>query len=288
MPADGRPEPSRPASRPPVDASRPIELDVAAGRVAIASSRAPADRLVFPAAIVMATLIHAALLLALEGLPANRAGAGGIEHDAVSVEVMLVPATAMATLARQSTTPAPAVAVDATEGESTAQRAANVTAVKTSSALSEPHPLVQPDISLLAVDPPAVAVARPTVAQPTPEPSAPAVTGGATATGASSEQHPTSAPAASPGEVMAYARSVVAALGRSRPKIHRSSGRATVRVLFAIGEDGTVAEASVKLSSGRIGVDELALAAVRRTQFPPPPALMTRKERTYEVPYHFR
>ena len=92
--------------------------------------------------------------------------------------------------------------------------------------------------------------------------------------------------AASPGAVREYSRYVTQALARTKPRGTGTLG--TVRVKLMIGASGELAVASITKSSGMPQLDELAVAAVRRTRFPAPPAGMTALQLTFEVPYHFR
>lgn len=95
--------------------------------------------------------------------------------------------------------------------------------------------------------------------------------------------------AASPGAMRAYAKSVVAALGRTSPR-QGVVGivRGTVRIAFVISIGGELESVRVARSSGALRLDEAAISAVRLARFPSPPAGMTLGERTYEIPYTFR
>lgn len=101
------------------------------------------------------------------------------------------------------------------------------------------------------------------------------------------DSHTRAASAARPGEASAYARAVVAALAKRRPK-PSPGDRGTVRIIFTISPAGEVQIAQVRRSSGSPTLDEAALAAVRSTRFPVPPAGMNTAELTYEIPYIFR
>ncbi|MEZ5817376.1 MAG: TonB family protein [Hyphomicrobiaceae bacterium] len=94
--------------------------------------------------------------------------------------------------------------------------------------------------------------------------------------------------AASPGSMRAFTKGVVDALGKTRPKRLTIRARGTSKVAFAIAESGELAFVRVAQSSGHRVLDEAAVDAVRRAEFPVPPAGMTLAQRTYEVPYHFR
>lgn len=96
------------------------------------------------------------------------------------------------------------------------------------------------------------------------------------------------AAAASRGSIGAFTRSVVAALGKTRPKTAQSRTRGTVKVAFAIAESGGLAYVRVVASSGNPTLDKAAISAVQRAAFPTPPRGLSVAERTYEIPYHFR
>jgi TonB family protein len=59
-------------------------------------------------------------------------------------------------------------------------------------------------------------------------------------------------------------------------------------VKFSIAVDGSVTSVEVAKSSGNGKLDELAVAAVRRTKFRTPPQGLTSAKRFYELPYYFR
>lgn len=82
-----------------------------------------------------------------------------------------------------------------------------------------------------------------------------------------------------------YAREVVAAIGRSRPKGTGLKGEVVVE--FALAKSGTVAFARVARSSGRDAVDTAAIAAVTRARYPTPPDAMSAQQLTYRVPFTF-
>jgi TonB family protein len=284
-----------------------LEVELGARRAPLPSRRK--EGLGFLALIAVASVAHAAIFAALISVPADLAGAGGVELEAISVEVALISASALESRTKEAAPPDGGAHFDLTTG-STAKTSTEAPAAEADPPRVEadkrpidltpdPEPSL-PDAALLAtpksIEAPQAKNDGPNEQrkpdkplEPRPEPSAEASAEGGAASRASVKQAPrtNAAAAASPGAVLAYARSVVDALARARPKPDRAV-KGTVRVLFAIGENGLVETVSLKQSSGRADLDGLAIAAVRKTRFPPPPPGMSRTARTYEVPYHFR
>ncbi len=83
-----------------------------------------------------------------------------------------------------------------------------------------------------------------------------------------------------------FARKIVRALARSRPK--RIAGTGKVVLAFTLAASGGLEALAVRKSSGDRKIDRAALRAVRRARFPKPPTGATRKQRSFLVPYHFR
>lgn len=156
-------------------------------------------------------------------------------------------------------------------------------------------------------EPPAKAQPEPSQTPPRPDPdpepdpkaavavtpAAPAASiaqqsGGAAARATAAAENSRAAAAPSPGAIKAFARGVVEALGRSRPKGLVLPAKGTVRVAFAVAAGGGLDFVRIAASSGSRVLDDTAVGAVRRTSFPVPPAGMDLLQRTYEVPYHFR
>jgi TonB family protein len=94
------------------------------------------------------------------------------------------------------------------------------------------------------------------------------------------------AQAAPPGVARDYARSVLSAVAKVRPKPQGAHGSAQVR--FTIGADGGVTEATIQSTSGNRGLDTAAIDAVKRAQFPAPPVTLSRADTTFILPFHFR
>lgn len=246
-------------------------------------------------ALVMAAVLHAGLLGAFAASWSRDAvGAMGTSLDTISVEISLVPASGLAAASRDK---AP---TDTPDPVPTAPAAATPEPTPPPKAETAPKPdiVAKTDPAPPNDDAPVLDIREtPKPAEtktPEPEPVERETKPETPPTPAAEPAPPptpslrASAAAPSPGAIQAYAREVVAALAASRPKTPRGSGRGTVRILFAISESGTIDEAHVKLSSGNATIDEAALQAVRRASFRPPPAGMSRGERTYEVPYQFR
>jgi protein TonB len=125
--------------------------------------------------------------------------------------------------------------------------------------------------------------------KPDATPSVAATAGGAASSSVGTVTRPSrAAVAASPGAVRAFSREVAAALSRSRPRPSATRSRGTTLIAFAISESGGLEFVRIARSSGDGGLDSAALAAVRKANLPSPPAGLTLKQRTYEMPYHFR
>jgi TonB family protein len=93
--------------------------------------------------------------------------------------------------------------------------------------------------------------------------------------------------AAPPGIEREYARTVLFALARNKPKVTAAS-RGTVRIGFIVSASGKVGAVRVAQTSGKAQLDEAALAAVRSTDFPAPPPQLGNGVLAYEIPYIFR
>jgi TonB family protein len=84
----------------------------------------------------------------------------------------------------------------------------------------------------------------------------------------------------------AYRSAVGLALRKSKPPHGRGRG-GSAHVVFTIGQSGTVEAAVLKLSSGDTAQDDMAIAAARRTRFPPPDPLLSAAQRTFPAEYQF-
>ncbi len=236
-------------------------------------------------------------------------GSGGQSLDAISVEISLLPAEGLSTvrpepaIADMPPPPEPAAAATPAPSpppEKTTDQVMDEPPVRP---LPPPTIVAKPDPAPTDPEAPALDIREaakvepplrdePVVA-PKPEDTAHVAKADAAASAAAATARPqASVPAAaarpSPGAIQAYARSIVAALDQSRPKAAPGLVRGTAKIAFMIAASGTVGEAYVAKSSGHASIDNAALAAVRRTSFKPPPPGLTDRERTFEVPYHFR
>jgi protein TonB len=293
----------------------------------LAQPRQRRSRLVMLASLTGAMLMHAALGLALISGRHEQHGAGGSEMEAISVEVVVVPARALESrVASASRDAAKSASVDQIEGAPEASSSAaqappveheltrepekerplpDPKPEQTAEAMPEPVAEELPPLALTRPDvtPPepgdvGLPLRQPEPPRPEPEPPKPsqqsapnpaAEVGGASSRAATGADRPAPAAAlASPGAIRAFTRSVVDALARTRPRGVRGAARGTAKVAFAIAEGGGLEFVRLAHSSGHGELDEAAVAAVRRASFPPPPAGMALADRTYEVPYHFR
>lgn len=260
------------------------------------------------ASLAVAAAAHTAILVALCQTPANNAvGGGGELLDAISVEV--VSSDVLESRANLPAPTASAAAVAASTGAGTQPHEA-VPQQEPEPIASSPEPTVVAEAEdALAPAPTAKtsteeireAVETPREPESPPEPkkqpAAEAATAsqsgdtgpsqaGAEARGTVAQNGQSGAASASPGEVHEYARKVVAALAEAKPT---SAGRrGTVHISFTINLSGALDQARIARSSGARQLDEAALEAIQRAQFPVPPEGMTTTQLTYEVPYHFR
>lgn len=244
------------------------------------------DRAGWVAALGAATLAHVGLLLALAWAPPIlQAGAGGNDIEASSVEVTLLPAIAFESLRAAREMPASAASLETRAGQPIIAPAAQPVAQP---AVAEHVAWTEPGEATKSAQPHVPPPHPRDDAAPSVDTAAPAPAGGNVSRSASVEPSAAAATViASAGQVAAYASTIAQALGRTRPP-KQAPDRGTVRVVFAVGEDGALADIQIKATSGRPSLDALAVVAVRQTRFPPPPPGMTPSQRTYEVPYHFR
>jgi TonB family protein len=305
------------------------------GQAVVAGIQFDATRLAAPpahhsrpamlASLAFATLLHGAVGLALISGHTEQHGAEGSDLEAISVEVVAVPARALESrTASASQDAAKSASIDQVEGAAEASSPAKAAAPAEHEPRREPEkareiPDPKPDQAEAPPETPAEKL--PLLALTKPDPTAPdpdAVTlplrentppkpKAQTPDVAPAEPHPAAAPGgdptraaegtdrpaptaarASPGAIRAFTRSVVDALAHTRPKGSRGSARGTAKVVFALAEGGGLEFVRVASSSGHVDLDEAALAAVKRASFPAPPTGMALVDRTFEVPYHFR
>jgi TonB family protein len=239
------------------------------------------------AALAMALMAHVGVLVLLAHSPEETMlGAGGHEIDAISVT--LVSSKVLEARDPTPTQPDAAAlsgAVQATDGATdkepavAAEQQKETAKEETREARKHEEELVPNAEAIFQV---------PKEAQPKPKQQAAApAAGGAEAQSTTASNAAASAPAAaSAGVVREYAHNVAQTLRKARPKGAGALG--TVRVKFSIELDGSVTSVEVAKSSGNGKLDELAVAAVRRTKFRTPPEGLTSAERFYELPYYFR
>lgn len=316
-----------------------LELPAPLDRFGEGASRPRLRTLMAP--VMTAVLLHGGLALAVLALPEDLIGSAGSDFDAISVEVTIVPGSALESRARQTTQETEAsAALSQLEGN------AETTAVEVEAAaptVSQPPPERAPESKTARDEPlrepprqtatifvpepdpapadetaPTLPVARQerpapnepeTTAEPPPPepvrdesppkpvderkpnatPSVAATAGGAASSSVGTVTRPSrAAVAASPGAVRAFSRQVAAALSRSRPRPGRTRSRGTTLIVLAISESGDLEFVRIARSSGDGVLDNAALAAVRKASLPSPPPGLTLKQRTYEMPYHFR
>ena len=253
------------------------------------------ERLGLGVAVMIASLMHVTLLYALtrQGHEYGPAGAGGVELDAISVEVELVPSRA---LQSRADTAAPASGVASTlapnEGGPEMRR---TRAQKPDTARAEQekeqttaHPQEMPALEAEPPRQPSEDPERPVEPRKRAAPDAPPpMAAGGTAAHADTSDHQAvqGAAAASAGAMRAYASRVMQALNKSKPK---SAGvRGTVRISFALLSDGQLDFVRIVTSSGNARLDQVAIAAVRQASFPAPPDGMSALQRTFVLPYRF-
>jgi protein TonB len=327
----------------------PLSLD----RLGADGARPVARTLILPT--LTAVMLHAGLALAVLALPEDLVGSAGSDFDAISVEVSIVPGSALESRAKDATSDTEAsAALSQVEGN------AEATAADVAETAPEPPPepvrkavtepetppdeplrepprqtativVPEPDPALPDEAAPVLPVARQpssqdpveppapeTKAEPSPPivereppppeplreevqpkpaeerkadspPSVAAAAGGAASSSVGTVTRPSrAAVAASPGAVRAFSRQVAAALSRSRPRPSATRSRGTTLIAFAISEGGRLEFVRIARSSGDGVLDNAALAAVRKANLPSPPPGLTLKQRTYEMPYHFR
>lgn len=281
-----------------------------------AASSRRGDRLVRMGCILAALLAHGLILHAMSRPPDDAFGAGGQVLEAIGVEIVTASAIESRTTDAGAASASAADVADAA-GVNSASAAASAQSAKqeerkpasadTNVAMAQLEKNAAPSAEDMATvanvaprEAPRAADTKPeeTSEAREPKPSLPqedleasiaSVQGGASARGNdASTQQASAAAAASPGAAREYAKAVVTALSRTKPKAPGGSGLGTVRISFVIGLEGTLADVRIARSSGRDVLDNAALDAVRRARFPAPPFGLSSAQLTYEVPYHFR
>jgi protein TonB len=254
------------------------------------------ERLGLGVAVMVALLMHITLLYALtrhrnEDGPA---GAGGVELDAISVEVNLVPSRALQSQA-DTAAPASGIASKLAPNEGGHEQRHSEPQAKRETIEVEPeqeqttaHLQEMPALHMESQEEPREDSERPVAPHKKVVPDAPppAVPGGTTTHADVVEREAVQGAAtASAGAMRAYAGRIVQALNKSKPK--SPGARGTVRISFALLPDGSLDFVRIITSSGNERLDHAAVAAVRQASFPLPPAGMSPLQRTYVLPYRF-
>ena len=270
----------------------PAATGAAQGSVSLAavrrSPRPPdrADRWVWASALGIALMAHAAVLYAMTREPdESLAGGGGQQIDAISVT--MVSSNVLESRELERPQPAPAAAAASVESTDGAPESAAAAAEQREEKKEQPEELKEkPKEEPVREADAVLEVPQEAQRQQKQESAAPAAGGAASRSDVASDAKTSAPAAASPGAVREYARYVAQALSKTKPK--GVGGLGSVRVTFVIAADGGLATAEVTKSSGSPKLDDIALAAVRKTKFLTPPAGMTPLQLTYDVPYHFR
>lgn len=247
-------------------------------------------------AVLFAVLLHASAIYIVTGAGEQPVGAGGIVLDAVSVEVTLIPSSALESRSDgvmpavgsaeaaevKEGAPVPTMTAPRIEPERKTERQQDKDHIPTAPE-SEQDADLQSGLERIE-DKDRIKDRKKEAREP---PSIRHPVGGVTARVEMTEANPSQGAAiASPGVVRDYANRVLAALNRTRPK--GTGLRGTVRLSFAVGPDGKIEFVHVLKSSGRQSLHEMAVAAVRRATIPAAPASLSAMQRTFELPYQFR
>ena len=247
--------------------------------------------------VAAALLGHAALIGVLLWSPVADGLGGGVTLDAIAVTITdgaALESTDVST-SRAAAAADNAVATAAVAPREESAAAPDLPETQTAKSLAM---LTAPEAAFqLPVTPPDIAPAdeqklaetqADARSKPAPDAeAAPLADSGAAARGTAWEAVAAPAAAAAPpGAVQAYARSIMAAVARHKPR--PQANRGTTRVRFTVGPDGNVTDATVLATSGDQLLDRAALDAVKRAQFPAPPVALSRAETTFVLPFHFR
>jgi TonB family protein len=93
-------------------------------------------------------------------------------------------------------------------------------------------------------------------------------------------------PTSNSGTAARYARSVALAIAKQTPSGVGQKGRVDIELLVA-ERTGGIESLRVARSSGNSRLDRLALQAVERASYPPPPTELGPAQRTFRVPFNF-
>jgi TonB family protein len=237
------------------------------------------------AAFLGALAAHLAVVYAIaHQMPDDSiAGGQGSLLDAVNITMVSSKVFEARQDADAPRVPVAAAAVEAKEGSVESEPALQQPEQKDEN--KEPEKAEEPPPPVQGVEAPAAVEAPQEKKSERKEASTPADAGGATARGDALLDEKQSAPAAaSPGAVREYARYVIQALAKVKPR--RSLPLGTVRIRLQISPDGEIASLAVIKSSGNKKLDDAALVEVRRARFPRPPVGMTDKQRLYDFAFN--
>lgn len=243
-------------------------------------------------ALIIAFLLHAAVLAAMTVRSAfdASAGAGGYQLEAIGVEIV----TAAALMTRE-----PGVEVAAAAAATASERVGSDADASDAPRETRTEPEEQrSEHKHLSVPEPAPAEsAEHAPAMPEPpreenlraeQPVEPRTEGGTVAEGREATHSDVRAvrTAAQAGAVNRFIGDLRIRLARGKPRGLRMTGVATVT--FSILPTGELEYARVSSSSGKPALDEAALAAVRRASpYGRPPPWMKQSELVFSIPYHF-
>lgn len=228
--------------------------------------------------LAAAVLVHVAVItLTFPGRQIERVGAGGRELDAIEVVMVRLDA-APASAAAPTTEGAASDARNevAETKRRTVEEAAPDSTQPSDIAATTPVPAESADVEPATDDEQDVTSTEQS-----------RVSSAAAQSGDEITTPPVENAAAAAGVARDYARSVMAALSANRPRpIARQRG--TVVIAFIVTQDGKLGSSRVAKSSGLSTLDEAALNALRRTQFPVPPPGLSARELDFQIPYLFR
>ncbi len=83
-----------------------------------------------------------------------------------------------------------------------------------------------------------------------------------------------------------YARDVALVIGRNSPRGVGLKGKVLIEFTLS-PHDGTLQATAVAIPSGMAKLDQLALSAIAKGKYPPPPPGMSARDLTFRVPFAF-
>lgn len=272
---------------------------------------APRNRMWRATCLAIAVTLHLVPALALIGPAPDGVGSGGIQLEAIGVEMVDTSVLESRRESAEASAAAAAQAMASTAGtagtasETSASAAAATEQVKTEQPKQDSK---EPDSTEIAaadqaltvpqaswaVDalraPPRVDTERKPEAKSDPSPNASESPSGGAESAARTSVPSVATPAAAaamPGEINRFVAGVRSSLARHKPR-SKGGRTGTVMVMFSIVEDGSLDFVKVERSSGNTVLDQAAVDAVRKAApFNRPPAGMVASARTFMVPYRF-